>query len=360
MGAGRGPAPPSSKPALRGRRHIGALRNELRRAWQENGDAGASCTGCAPIAPTAPRRRAGRTPCRSAASRSGRSACCVAGSWFPRPRWRRRRSRRRRRRSTPPRRRTPTRCPSRGQERLEFAALGTGKVSTTNTVSAMILTITSTALNRAFPGADDQQAGDQQRMTIAGRLMRPPCRPRPRRRRQAGESRRRALRAGRWNSPTSRPRPRTRRSHIRGSAPSRPSRRSVRRSRLGVGVGGARRPAPSRRLGVAERGQGADEAGDDEAIIMPGPAFCAASAVSTKMPVPITAPMPSRVSWNAPSERLSDFFSAVARIASSDLIRPTSALPRCDALRDITPLQSCGATLAAAGRGQSLFELRSG
>ncbi len=27
-----------------------------------------------------------------------------------------------------------------------------------------------------------------------------------------------------------------------------------------------------------------------------GPAFCAASDVSTKMPVPITAPMPSRVS----------------------------------------------------------------
>ena len=32
--------------------------------------------------------------------------------------------------------------------------------------------------------------------------------------------------------------------------------------------------------------------------IMPGPAFCAASAVSTKMPVPMMAPMPSMVSWN--------------------------------------------------------------
>ena len=29
-------------------------------------------------------------------------------------------------------------------------------------------------------------------------------------------------------------------------------------------------------------------------IIMPGPAFWAASAVSTKMPVPMTAPMPSK------------------------------------------------------------------
>ena len=56
--------------------------------------------------------------------------------------------------------------------------------------------------------------------------------------------------------------------------------------------------------------------------IMPGPAFCAASAVSTKMPVPMIAPMPSMVSWNAPSERCSDFFSAVARMASSGLTRP--------------------------------------
>ena len=55
---------------------------------------------------------------------------------------------------------------------------------------------------------------------------------------------------------------------------------------------------------------------------MPGPAFCAAVAVSTKMPVPITAPMPSRVSWTGPSERCSDFFSAVARIASERLNTP--------------------------------------
>ena len=55
--------------------------------------------------------------------------------------------------------------------------------------------------------------------------------------------------------------------------------------------------------------------------IMPGPAFWAASAVSTKMPVPMTAPIPSMVSWNAPSDRCSPFFSAVARMASSDLTR---------------------------------------
>ena len=58
------------------------------------------------------------------------------------------------------------------------------------------------------------------------------------------------------------------------------------------------------------------------ARFMPGPAFWAAVAVRTKIPVPMTAPMPRRVNWNAPRERLSDFFSAVARIASSDLIRP--------------------------------------
>ena len=34
---------------------------------------------------------------------------------------------------------------------------------------------------------------------------------------------------------------------------------------------------------------------------MPGPALLAATAVSTKMPVPITAPMPSMVSSKAPN-----------------------------------------------------------
>src|SRR5690606_6931630 len=55
--------------------------------------------------------------------------------------------------------------------------------------------------------------------------------------------------------------------------------------------------------------------------IMPGPAFCAAAAVSTKMPVPMRAPTPSRVSCNAPSWRTRPFFSAVSRILSSGLIR---------------------------------------
>src|SRR6185312_7360500 len=57
---------------------------------------------------------------------------------------------------------------------------------------------------------------------------------------------------------------------------------------------------------------------------IPGPAFCAASAVSTKMPVPMTAPIPSRVSWKGPSERCRPFFSAVAMMASSDLTRSNS------------------------------------
>jgi hypothetical protein len=57
------------------------------------------------------------------------------------------------------------------------------------------------------------------------------------------------------------------------------------------------------------------------ASIRPGPAFCAPAAVSTKMPVPMTLPMPSRVSCTAPRDRCSAFFSAVARIASSGLIR---------------------------------------
>jgi hypothetical protein len=61
---------------------------------------------------------------------------------------------------------------------------------------------------------------------------------------------------------------------------------------------------------------------------MPGPAFWAASAVSTKMPVPITAPTPSMVNWNAPRVRVRDFFSALARIASSGLIRQFIGSPK--------------------------------
>jgi len=64
----------------------------------------------------------------------------------------------------------------------------------------------------------------------------------------------------------------------------------------------------------------------NEAII-PGPAFCAASAVKTKMPVPMMAPTPSIVSWNAPSERVSDRFSALAKIASSGLMRQFMSSP---------------------------------
>jgi hypothetical protein len=59
-----------------------------------------------------------------------------------------------------------------------------------------------------------------------------------------------------------------------------------------------------------------------KASMRPGPAFCAPAAVSTKIPVPMTQPMPNKVSWNHPSERWSDFFSAVARIAPSGLTRP--------------------------------------
>src|SRR3954462_8701606 len=62
-------------------------------------------------------------------------------------------------------------------------------------------------------------------------------------------------------------------------------------------------------------------------IIMPGPALLAATAVSTKMPVPMTAPMPSMVSSNQPSWRFKPFFSAAARIMSSDLVRKFIATP---------------------------------
>ena len=55
--------------------------------------------------------------------------------------------------------------------------------------------------------------------------------------------------------------------------------------------------------------------------IMPGPAFCAASADNTKMPVPITVPTPSITSWKAPSVRPSGLFSAAANRSASGLMR---------------------------------------
>src|SRR6185436_15622657 len=57
----------------------------------------------------------------------------------------------------------------------------------------------------------------------------------------------------------------------------------------------------------------------------PGCSAPPAAAVPTveKMPAPITAPMPSSVSWSGPSVRRSDVSgaSAEARIALSDLVR---------------------------------------
>src|SRR5450631_2525132 len=60
---------------------------------------------------------------------------------------------------------------------------------------------------------------------------------------------------------------------------------------------------------------------------MPGPAFCAASAVSTKMPVPMIAPMPSIMRCTPPSERSSVRFFAVARMSSSALTRQVFMKP---------------------------------
>ena len=65
----------------------------------------------------------------------------------------------------------------------------------------------------------------------------------------------------------------------------------------------------------------------ERAIAGPAPAWPPppAAAVPTveKMPAPMMAPMPSRVSWKAPRERRSwdSGFSAEARIAFSDLVR---------------------------------------
>ncbi len=105
-------------------------------------------------------------------------------------------------------------------------------------------------------------------------------------------------------------------------APSRRSRRGSHRMWHSCRCRRCPTPAPSRPVRHSRARRGRRPAPTARSLInMPGPASCAASAVSTKMPVPMMPPMPSMVSWNAPSERVSDFFSAVARIESSDFTR---------------------------------------
>ena len=112
-----------------------------------------------------------------------------------------------------------------------------GKVMMTNSVSAMILITTSTALKRrAFLGADDQQGRDEADDEDRRQVDQPPTSPPWRKPHWIGGP---TVRAWGMCTPTdieqadeiartSRPRPRWRRAHIRGSAPSRPSRRAAR------------------------------------------------------------------------------------------------------------------------------------
>src|SRR6476661_3644579 len=89
--------------------------------------------------------------------------------------------------------------------------------------------------------------------------------------------------------------------------------------------------------------------------IIPGPALLAATAVSTKMPVPITAPMPSMVNSKAPSWRVRDRLPAVSRIRSSDFLRvnsitfsPGDGRPPCE-----PQVQSAADLTVHAGRTQA-------
>src|SRR6476620_3634629 len=67
--------------------------------------------------------------------------------------------------------------------------------------------------------------------------------------------------------------------------------------------------------------------------IMPGPALLAATAVRTKMPVPMTAPMPSIVRSKALSCRDNDRLAAVARIRSSGFLRSKNIAISPEAMR---------------------------
>src|SRR5690349_8518183 len=62
--------------------------------------------------------------------------------------------------------------------------------------------------------------------------------------------------------------------------------------------------------------------------IIPGPAFCAASAVSTKIPVPMMAPIPSIMTWKVPSERCNTFECGGTADCSRDLTRQSICADR--------------------------------
>ena len=181
-----------------------------------------------------------------------------------------------------------------------------------NTVSATILIATSTALTFALlevpitsSTVTDQRDQEGEQVERA-----PPCvaAPAAAERQRSKRHSPRIVRASRSCSRTSRPRPRRRRPRIRGPAPSRRSRRGLRRARRRYRCRRNRRPAPSTRVRRRPaRPARRRRAAMTKAIIMPGPAFWPASAVSTKMPVPMTAPMPSMVSWIRPELPLEAF-----------------------------------------------------
>src|SRR5690606_412973 len=78
------------------------------------------------------------------------------------------------------------------------------------------------------------------------------------------------------------------------------------------------------------------------ASIRPGPAFCAPTEVRTNIPVPITQPMPNKVSWNQPRVLFSDLRSAVARMASSGLTRPNMHVPSLSDAPERAPIADNG------------------
>ena len=110
---------------------------------------------------------------------------------------------------------------------------------------------------------------------------------------------------------------------------------------------GAGRPATStiNQFGTAQRGHEArgQSRSDDEEATMPGPAFCAASAVRTKIPVP-SAPSTSRdASWKGPTA-VQAFFAVAewrpAAMRSNSAGRPNGCAAAASTMPLLRPLTS--------------------
>ena len=245
---------------------------QLGRARRRMPAPAASITGCAPTrADHAGRDQQVEDRCRCRASRSGRSACCAAGSWSPRPRSRPRRSRHRRRRSRPPPPSTPGRSRSRAANGSKLSTFITGSARTTNSGQRGDLDRHQHRVDlRALARADHQQPGDEQGDDHGRQVDEPPRvakGQRPGAEARSGMSMPKAFSIEQPDEIAG-PADRDRAGGDGVFEDQRPADhpgQQLAHHRVAVGVGRARDRHHRGHLGIAERGDRADDAGDDEA-----------------------------------------------------------------------------------------------